>query len=54
MCVCVCVGFHDKTRLKSEIKNILLDRVNVSLSFSEKIECLPQPYPKLHLFKFRI
>ena len=33
---------------------ITLARVNVSLSFSERIECLPQLYPKLRLFEFRI
>ena len=52
------MGFHDKTRLKLENKKmelvIPLDRVNVSLSFSEKNEFLPQPYPKLCLFEFRI
>ena len=31
------------SRKKMELV-IPLDKVNVSLSFSEKIECLPQPY----------
>ena len=45
------VGFHDKTRLKSENKKmeiaIPLDRVDVYLSFSERIIHLPHVYPKL-------
>ena len=52
------MGFHDKTRLKSENEKmelaIPLDRVNVYLSFSERIIHLPQTYPKLYLIEFRI
>ena len=46
------MGFHDKTRLKKLV--IELDRVNVSLSLSEIVLFLPQPYPMLCLFEFRI
>ena len=35
------MGFHDKIRLKSENKKIPLDRVDVNLSFSERIIHLP-------------
>ena len=52
------VGFHDKTRLKSENKKmelaIPLDRVDVYLSFSERIIHLPHVYLKLCLIEFRI
>ena len=52
------MGFHDKTRLKSENKKmelvIPLDRVDVYLSFSERIIHLPHVYPKLYLIEFRI
>ena len=45
------MGFHDKTRLKLENKKmelaIPLDRVDVYLSFSERIKHLPHVYPKL-------
>ena len=45
------MGFHDKTRLKSENKKmelaIPLDRVNVYLSLSKTIIHLPHVYPKL-------
>ena len=52
------VGFHDKTRLKSENKKmelaIPLDRVDVYLSFSERIIHLPHVYQKLCLIEFWI
>ena len=52
------VGFHDRTRLKSENKKmelaITLERVDVYLSFSERIIHLPHVYPKLCLIEFRI
>ena len=52
------MGFHDKTRLKSENNQmefaIFLDRVDVYLSFSERIIHLPHVYPKLCLIELRI
>ena len=52
------MGFHDKTRLKSENKKmelvIPLNSVYVYLSFSERIIHLPHVYPKLCLIEFRI
>ena len=52
------MGFHDKTRLKSENKKmelaIPLDRADVYLSFSERIIHLTHGYPKLCLIEFRI
>ena len=52
------MGFHDKTRIKSENEKmelaIPLDRVDVYLSFSERIIHLPHPYPKLCFIEFRI
>ena len=52
------MGFHDKTRLKSENKKmelaITLDRVDFNLSLSERIIHLPHVYPKLCLIEFRI
>ena len=52
------MGFHDKTRLKSENKKmelaLPLNKEDVYLSFSERIVCLPHVYPKLCLIEFRI
>ena len=52
------MGFHDKTRLKSENKKmelvLSLDRVNVSLSFSEKIGFSTTTVSKVTLFQYRI
>ena len=52
------MGFHNKTRLKSENKKmglaIPLDRVDVYLSFGKIIIHLPHVYPKLCLIEFRI
>ena len=54
----MCVGFHYKTRLKSENKKmelaISMDRVDVYLSFSVRIIHLPHVYPKLCLIEFWI
>ena len=54
----MCVGFHDKTRLKLENKKmelaIPLDRVDFYFSLSERIIHLPHVYPKLCLIEFRI
>ena len=46
------MSFHDKTRLKLENKK--MDRVDVYLSFSERIIHLPHVYPKLCLIEFGI
>ena len=58
MCIYIYVGFHDKIRLKSENKKmelaIPLDRVDVYLSFSERIIDFPHVYPKLCLIEFWI
>ena len=49
------MGFHDKTRLKSENKIMeLAIPLDVNLSFSETIIYLPHVYPKLCLIEFRI
>ena len=52
------MGFHDKTRLKSENKKmelaIPLAGVDVNISFSERIIHLPHVYQKLCLIEFRI
>ena len=52
------MGFHDKTKLKSENRKIEsaipLDRVEVYFSFTERIIHLPHVYPKLCYIEFWI
>ena len=51
------MGFHNKTRLKSENKNelaIALERLYNYLSFSQRIIHLSHVYPKLYLIEFQI